>query len=262
MRSIKRKTLLYRTGVEYGDYALNHVQGCSHNCQYPCYARCLKHMGQDEWCNPAIVVNAKDLLRKELPRLEGKVQTIHMCFSSDPFMVGYPEITYLSLELLSAINEAGIPVTTLTKGIYPTDVLTKARPENAYGITLVSLDEEFRKKMEPGAAPVADRLEALRRLRDMGRATWVSVEPYPTPNIITQDLHGLLDEISFVDKIIFGRLNYSAAANMCPRAGGFYADAAQRVIRFCRTHHIQCHIKAGTLSARPNDEGGTRAEHE
>ena len=24
-----RKTLIYKTGVEYGDYTINHVQGCS-----------------------------------------------------------------------------------------------------------------------------------------------------------------------------------------------------------------------------------------
>ena len=38
MKTIKRKTMLYKTGVEYGDYTLNHVQGCSHGCKFPCYA--------------------------------------------------------------------------------------------------------------------------------------------------------------------------------------------------------------------------------
>lgn len=35
---IERKSMLYRTGVEYGDYTMNHVLGCSHGCKYPCYA--------------------------------------------------------------------------------------------------------------------------------------------------------------------------------------------------------------------------------
>lgn len=29
-KSMERKSLLYKTGVEYGDYTINHVQGCSH----------------------------------------------------------------------------------------------------------------------------------------------------------------------------------------------------------------------------------------
>ena len=27
---LQRKTMLYKTGVEYGDYTMNHVQGCAH----------------------------------------------------------------------------------------------------------------------------------------------------------------------------------------------------------------------------------------
>lgn len=40
---IQRKTMLYKTGVEYGDYTMNFVQGCSHGCKYPCYAYLLKN---------------------------------------------------------------------------------------------------------------------------------------------------------------------------------------------------------------------------
>ena len=29
---IQRKTLIYKTEVEYGDYTMNHVLGCSHGC--------------------------------------------------------------------------------------------------------------------------------------------------------------------------------------------------------------------------------------
>jgi DNA repair photolyase len=247
MRNIKRGTLIYKTGVEYGDYAVNHVQGCAHNCQYPCYARILKRVTEDDWCNPAIVRNAMELLEKELPRLEGRIANIHMCFSSDPFMLHYPEVAYLTLRLMSAINGKRIPVTTLTKGVYPVDALRSGLPGNSYGITLVSLDEGFRKRMEPGAAPIAARLESLRQLHDIGKRTWVSIEPYPTPNIITQDVRSILGEVAFVDKIIFGRMNYSSTANAQPDAARFYADMANEVVRFCKTRSIRYHIKTGTM---------------
>ena len=35
---IQRKSLIYKTAVEYGDYTINHVFGCAHGCKYPCYA--------------------------------------------------------------------------------------------------------------------------------------------------------------------------------------------------------------------------------
>ena len=54
-----------------------------------------------------------------------------------------------------------------------------------------------------------ERIAALRTLHDAGCKTWVSIEPYPTPNFIEQDLNEILEAISFCDKIIFGRLNYN-----------------------------------------------------
>lgn len=68
-----RKSLIYKTGVEYGDYTLNLAQGCSHGCKYPCYAYMMsKRFGKvksyEEWTTPQIVENAIELFEKELPR--------------------------------------------------------------------------------------------------------------------------------------------------------------------------------------------------
>ena len=53
--------------------------------------------------------------------------------------------------------------------------------ENEYGITLISLNEEYREQEEPGAAPYAERLAALRalrcRLQDMGKMNHIRLEP-------------------------------------------------------------------------------------
>ena len=71
---IQRKSMLYKTGVEYGDYTINFVQGCSHGCKYPCYAFSLKkRFGQvkkyEDWLKPYLVSNTLELLDKEIPRL-------------------------------------------------------------------------------------------------------------------------------------------------------------------------------------------------
>lgn len=76
--------------------------------------------------------------------------------------------------------------------------------------TLISLNELFRQQYEPHAAPYKDRIDCLRTLHDKGVKTWVSIEPYPTPNIIDQDFQEILEAVSFVDKIIFGKLNYNS----------------------------------------------------
>ena len=154
---ITRKTMLYRTGVEYGDYTANYVLGCAHGCRFPCYAFLQKkRFGQvrsyEEWCRPYLVSNTLELLNREIPRLASRIRSVHLCFSTDPFMYGYPEVEDLTLEVIRLLNEHGIPVTVLTKGILPeklAEYSPKGPSRNEYGITLVSLSEKFRAHMEP-----------------------------------------------------------------------------------------------------------------
>lgn len=252
MKTTIRKSMLYKTGVEYGDYTMNFVQGCSHGCLYPCYAFLLKkRFGQiksyEQWIEPVLVSNTLELLDKEIPRLKDKIQSVHLCFTTDPFMYGYPEISDMSIAAIRKLNAAGIKCTALTKGILPIE-LAELSKENEYGITLVSMDEEYRAKMEPGAAPYADRLAALRALHDAGCRTWVSMEPYPTPNLIEQNLHDLLEAVSFVDKIIFGRTNYSTEVSSYKDHKAYYNELAAEVISFCEERGIQYHIKEKTIT--------------
>lgn len=252
MKTTIRKSMLYKTGVEYGDYTMNHVQGCSHGCLYPCYAFLLKkRFGQikcyEQWIEPVLVSNTLELLDKEIPRMKDKIQSVHLCFTTDPFMYGYPEISDMSIAAIRKLNAAGIKCTALTKGILPISLAELSR-ENEYGITLVSLNEEYRAKMEPGAAPYAERLAALRALHDAGCRTWVSMEPYPTPNLIEQNLHDLLEAVSFVDKIIFGRTNYSTEVSSYKDHKAYYNELAAEVISFCEERGIQYHIKEKTIT--------------
>ncbi len=249
---IERKTMLYKTGVEYGDYTMNHVQGCNHGCKYPCYAFLMKkRFGQiktyEDWLEPYLVSNTLALLDKEIPRLKDKIHFVHLCFSTDPFMYHYPEIQEMSLASIKKINESGIGCSVLTKGILPIK-LAELSKDNEYGITLITTNEAFRKRMEPGSAPWKKRLTALKALHDAGCKTWVSIEPYPTPNIVKQDLKELLEEVGFVDCIIFGRMNYSKDVTTYAEYKRFFNDKAAEVVRFCDERGINYHIKDGTIT--------------
>ena len=249
---IKRSSLLYKTGVEYGDYTINHIQGCAHGCKYPCYAMSMaKRFGKaktyEEWCEPKLVENALEILDTEIPKLRDKIESVHLCFTSDPFMYGYEEVAETSISIIRKLNNAGIKCTVLTKGILPI-TLAELSPENEYGITLVSLDEDFRGEMEPNSAPFTERIQALRALHDAGCRTWVSMEPYPTPNFIEQDLDTILDAVGFCDKIIFGRLNYNKKVSEYKDYKKFFNDCAQSVIQYCNENNKDYHIKDGTIS--------------
>lgn len=252
IKTIKRNTMLYKTGVEYGDYTINHIQGCAHGCKYPCYAMSMaKRFGKaktyEEWCEPKLVENALEILDKEIPKYKDKIKSVHLCFTSDPFMFGYDEISEMSIAIVKKLNNADIKCTVLTKGILPI-VLSELSSENEYGITLVSLDENFRKEMEPNTAPYDRRINALKALHDAGCKTWVSIEPYPTPNFVKQDLREILNAVSFCDKIIFGRLNYNKKVSEYKDYKKFFNDCAQTVIDYCNENNKAYHIKVGTIT--------------
>ena len=250
--TITRKSMLYKTGVEYGDYTMNHVQGCSHGCKYPCYAFLMaKRFGRvssyEQWCEPLLVENTLELLDEEIPRLRNKIKSVHLCFTTDPFMYGYDDVQDMSLAAIEKLNGAGIPCVVLTKGILPAR-LTTLGTGNSHGITLVSLDEQYREKAEPGAAPYHDRIAALRNLHEAGCSTWVSMEPYPTPNLVNQELTEVLEAVGFVDRIVFGRANYNRAVSSFPGVKRWYDERVSEVLRFCEERGIDVHIKKGTMT--------------
>lgn len=252
MKNTKRKTMLYKTGVEYGDYTINHIIGCSHGCIYPCYAYMMAHrFGKaktiNDWCEPVICDNALDLLKLELPKLANKIKSVQLCFSTDPFMYKNDKVKNLSLAVIDEINKYNIPCYVLTKGVLPNDLSNKSKI-NWYGITYVSYIEEFRLKYEPGAASLKERLESLKILHEKGCKTWVSIEPYPTPNIIEQDLNVLLEQIKFVDRIVFGRLHYNRVVSSYKSYKEYYNQCAEKVIEFCKKNNINYHIKNKTIS--------------
>lgn len=258
---LTRRSLLYRSKVEYGGWTINHVQGCSHGCRYPCYAMMLaRRIGRvssyDEWVIPRVVENALELLDCELSRLDGQIESVHLSFTTDPFMYdptrGGPNagVCAMTLGIIERLNAAGVPVTTLTKGVYPDELcgLASLHPLNSYGISLVSLSELFRQEWEPGAAPAVARIAALEALARRGHHTWVSIEPYPTPNIdeTAGEVEALLERISFVDSVVFGKWNYNALATSYDREHGFYADATARVRAWCEQRGKALHVKRGT----------------
>lgn len=253
---IKRKTLLYKSGVEYADYCINAVEGCSHGCRIPCYAMLMKKRfgsidSYKEWTTPKIVSNALELLDKEIPKLKSKIKAVYLSFMTDSFMYQQPEVAELTLKIIEKLNENKIRSIILTKGLLPEALADKKKygTNNEYGITLISLDEKFRKKYEPGSAPYEERIKALKYLSDQGLKTWVSIEPYFTPNIISQDLNKILESIKFVDRIVFGRANYNPTVTSYLKYNGdFYKNCVKTVKKhWQKINKNKPYIKKGTV---------------
>ena len=247
MDKIRRKSLLYRSGL--GFWCVNHVQGCAHGCRYPCYAYLMaKHYGrvrdEADWRRPRLVENAVELLERQLARTRARLDVVHLCLTTDPFMMGHPKVMSLSLAIIGRLNAHGVRASVLTKGVLPAE-LADARYDrgNTVGISLVSLDEGFRRRFEPFAAPYRERIEALERLHAAGCRTLVHIEPYPTPNIMRQEIGPLLEAVAFVDELYFGGWNYSPLAGASSERDLFYRSQGRVVRAFCQQHRIRVTVE-------------------
>jgi len=201
---------------------------------------------------PGVEILTLELLDKEVPKYRSQINFVHLCFSTDPFMYQQPEVVDLSLKIIERLNKDNIKCTSLTKGVYPKALLNKKKfsSKNEYGITLISLSEKFKSIYEPYSSPFKKRIKSLEMLHNGGLHTWVSIEPYPTPNIVQQDLKELLTSVSFVDKIIFGRWNYSVLVSSYKKNREYYNGCADLVESFCKERNIDYHIKFGTRTKK------------
>ena len=99
----------------------------------------------EQWIRPYLVSNTLQLLQQEIPKLKDKIESVQLCFTTDPFMYEYDEIAQMSLDAIQMLNEADIKCTVLTKGMLPIELANYSR-DNEYGITLISLDEDKEKR--------------------------------------------------------------------------------------------------------------------
>ena len=74
------------------------------------------------------------------------------------------------------------------------------------------------------------------------------MEPYPTPNIINQDINELLSEMSSVDRIVFGKWNYNSKSTGYSDHKNFYNTKIKEVINFRYRNEIEVYIKNDTLN--------------
>jgi len=200
VKSIYAKSILQKSNLPDAGYVINPYVGCVHGCVY-CYARFMKRFTghSEDWGTFLDVkVNAVDLLREQLTRRrEPLKETVFLSSVTDPYQP--PEKKYrLTRSLLEVLLEHEVPISILTKSdLVLRDVDLLERFEScSVGLSLMTLDEDLTRHMEPRAISPAKRVAALRTLWDHGIRTYAFVSPY-LPGITELDklLEALLGSI-------------------------------------------------------------------
>jgi DNA repair photolyase len=185
------------------DWTLNPYRGCEHGCIY-CYARPYHEYlgfscGLDFETKLIAKYDAPDLLGRELAAPKWKGEPIVMSATTDVYqpLEHQLQITRACLAVMAA---CGQPVTTMTKSalvLRDVDLWAQLGALNAarVTITLVTLDDELAKKLEPRAAAPARRLRVLRELVKAGVPVSVNIAPI-IPGLTDTELPQLLKAVA------------------------------------------------------------------
>ena len=205
VKEIEAKTILSKSQIY--DYALNAYVGCQHGCVY-CYAKFMKRFTghREPWgAFVDVKINAPELLAREVKKKKkGRVWISGVCDAYQPLEKKY-KLTGRCLEILV---EQGWPITIQTKSplvLRDLEIL-KRSADAEVGFTITTADEKVRRIFEPGAPPIAKRVEALGILHAEGIRTFVMIAP------LLPHADGLVDMLKGrVDHVLIDRYNYHYA---------------------------------------------------
>src|SRR5213083_2370049 len=148
------------------DWTVNPYRGCEHGCVY-CFARPYHEYlgyscGLDFETKIVAKHDAPDLLRRELANPRWAGDPIVMSATTDIYQPVEHKLR-LARRCLEVMAECGQPVSTMTKGalvLRDVDLWQKLGSRNAgrVTVTLVTLDDELAKALEPRAASPLRRL--------------------------------------------------------------------------------------------------------
>jgi len=166
-------------------WSLNPYRGCEHHCAY-CYARTTHaFIGLDVGLDFATQLFAKtnvvEVLRTELARKSWRRETVAIGTATDPYqpLEGRYRLTRGCLEALAQFDTPGNVTTKGTLVVRDADVL-QALAQRAGGgvsISLITLDQDVWRRLEPGTASPTQRLRALRTLVDAGVPCGIALAP-------------------------------------------------------------------------------------
>lgn len=202
------KSVLVKSKLPASDYVANPYSGCPHRCRY-CYASFMKRITKhtEKW---GTYLDIKEYDPCRLPKsLGGK--TILLSSVTDPYNP-YEVKFHKSRDILELLVRSDAHVEILSKSdlmVNDIDLLKEFR-DLSVGISLNTLDDDFRKDMEPGAPSVKRRLKALEKLHSAGIPTYLFISPiFP----YLTDIRAILKATAGnIDKVCFENLNLRGSA--------------------------------------------------
>jgi len=224
-------------------WSLNPYMGCAHRCTF-CYVRHFEQRadrpsGDEYGRSIRVKTNVAEVLRRELARGSWKQEEVSLGSATDPYQPAEGRFR-LTRACIRALATAWTPFSIVTRGplvVRDIDVLLDASPRVGVSVYLSvpTLDDRVWRTTEPGTAPPASRLEAVRRLAEAGVHVGVGIAPI---------LPGLSDRPEQLEAVV----HEARAAG----AAGIWASVV----------HLRPGVREHFLEALGNDWPGEVARYE
>ena len=182
-------------------WSLNPYMGCAHRCTF-CFVRAFERLADrpsDDRYGTSIRIktNLVEVLRRELARPSWKREQVAFGTATDPYQPaeGRWKLTRAAIE---ALGESATPFGLITRGpliMRDLDVLVEAGRHADVSVTfsVPTLDPTIWRMTEPGTAPPAQRLKAVRAFVDRGIRAGIGMAPI---------LPGLSDRPELLEDVI------------------------------------------------------------
>jgi DNA repair photolyase len=168
------------------DWTVNPYRGCAMGCRY-CYAaythEFLGVSGSLDFHSVVYVkTGAEDETARRLPAIARRGQLVALGTATDPYQPGEADLRVTRRFLEAAASVRGLRLGITTKGaviLRDIDVLLRIHERSSLSIhvSLISLDADLIRRLEPLAPPPAVRIEVMRRLAAAGLLVGLSVSP-------------------------------------------------------------------------------------
>jgi DNA repair photolyase len=228
--------------------SINPYRGCEHGCVY-CYARPSHSYldlspGRDFETQIFYKPNAVELLRAELAKPEYVVSPIAFGTNTDPYQPVERNLL-LMRGILELLLELRHPLTIVTKGgliLRDVDLLAELAGHGlaAVHVSLTTLDDELKRRMEPRTAGPKQRLRMVRELAGRGIPTGVLLAPI-IPGLNDHELEQMLERAADAGARSAGyvllRLPHEVKALFEEWLREHYPDRAEHVLSLVRQMH-------------------------
>ncbi len=186
-------------------YSLNPYQGCEHGCTY-CYARPThEYWGYSAGVDFERVIlvkkNAPELLKAHFdqPAYARKVKTLSISGNTDCYQPCERELG-LTRKILEICRDYKHPISIITKNalvMRDLDILSEMAREGLahVNMSVTTVDETLRRKLEPRTATIAQRLKAIQALSEAGVPVNVMVAPI-IPALNDHEIFRILEAVS------------------------------------------------------------------